>query len=132
MTTRAATKPSASSINAEIRAYLAAQPPATRKVLKQISGIIRAAVPDAVPAFSYRIPAFKVDGKILVWYAGWKTHVSLYPIGAAILRANAEAVGRYKTSKGTIQFPLDEPLPAGLITRLVKARVAQARSGERI
>ncbi|HEX6942505.1 MAG TPA: DUF1801 domain-containing protein [Gemmatimonadaceae bacterium] len=113
----------------DIRAYLAAQPPAARAVLKKIRETIHAVAPDAVDSFSYRIPGAKLDGKALVWYAGFKHHTSLYPIGDAIRKRFARELDGYETSKGTVRFPLDKPLAVGLVKRLVKARVEEVRRG---
>ena len=111
----------------QIRAYLAAQPPATRAVLKNIRESILSAAPGAVEGFSYRIPAVRLDDKALVWYAGFKHHVSIYPIGDAIKRKYAADLDGYETSKGTVRFPLSKELPVGLVKRLVKARVDELR-----
>lgn len=113
----------------QIRAYHADLPPAARKVLKALQAEVRAAAPAAMPAFSYRVPAFAIDGRILVWCAGWKAHVSLYPVTSAMDQAAGSALAPYRHAKGTLRFALDAPLPKPLIRRIIKARVAEMARG---
>ena len=118
---------SSTDVAAARRRYLATLSPDARRRMKEIRDIVRALAPDAVEVFSYRIPGFKLDGKPLVWYAAFAHHTSLYPMTASIRRAHAAALKGYKMSTGTVQFPLDKPLPAALVKRLVKSRLAEVR-----
>ena len=106
---------------AQLKNYMAGLEPAQRKVLKEIRELIRAAAPAATDSFSYGIPAMRLKGKSLVYYAAWQKHASLYPIASSITR---EELKGFRTSKGTVQFPYSKPLPAALIKKLVKARIA--------
>jgi uncharacterized protein YdhG (YjbR/CyaY superfamily) len=114
-------------IDAQRREYFASQPLPVRKRLKEIRDIVRALAPDAVEVFSYGIPGFRLNGKPLVWYAAFTHHTSLYPMTAAIRRPHAAALKGYKMSTGTVQLPLDKPLPVTLVKKLVKARLAEVR-----
>ena len=102
----------------------AAAPEPVRSRLKEMRAAIRSAVPaEAVEIISYQIPAFKTK-KVLVWYAGFSKHCSLFPTASVIEEFRDDLAG-FTTSKGTVQFPTDKALPTALIKKLVKARVAQ-------
>jgi uncharacterized protein YdhG (YjbR/CyaY superfamily) len=115
-------------MTAQTQRYLARLRPDARRHVKKLRDVIRTTAPRAVPVVSYGILAFRLDGRILVYYAGWREHVSVYPITDRIRHAHAAALKEYKTSKGTVQFPLDKPLPVGLVRQLVKARIAEVRA----
>ena len=107
--------------------YMARVPQPARSTLQKMRAAIRSAVPpDAVENISYGIPAFK-HKHVLVWFAAFSNHCSLFPTAAIIEQFKNELKG-LPTSKGTIHFPTDKPLPTALIKKLVKARVAQTES----
>jgi uncharacterized protein YdhG (YjbR/CyaY superfamily) len=107
--------------------YLARVPEPAHSILEKMRAAIRSVVPpEATEIISYRIPAFRHD-VVLVWYAAFADHVSLFPT-ASVIEAFKDELAELKTSKGTIHFPTDKPLPIALIKRMVRARVAQAES----
>lgn len=111
--------------------YLAGVPEPARTALEKLRTAIRSAVPaDASETISYRIPAFRSKHGVLVWFAAFSDHCSLFPTPSVIDKFKNDLKG-FSTSKGTIHFPLDKPLPTALIKRIVKARVTQAGSKKR-
>ena len=110
--------------------YLARVPEPARGTLNKIRAAIRSAAPaEATEVISYGIPAFKYKG-LLVWFAAFSKHCSLFPTASVIEQFKKELKG-FATSKGTIQFPKDKPLPAALVKKMVKARVMQNESKKR-
>ncbi len=99
-----------------------------RSALERLRRIIRAAAPGAEECISYRLPAFRLDGRMLVWFGAAANHCSFYP--GAVVAAFKSELEEYATSKGTIRFRRDHPLPAALIRKLVRARMA-ASAGPR-
>jgi len=107
--------------------YLARVPEPSRGTLNRIRAAIRAAAPSgATETISYGMPAFKYNG-ILVWFAAFAKHCSLFPT-ASVIEAFKDELKPYRLSKGTIQFPIDKPLPDALVKKIVKTRVAQIES----
>ena len=103
--------------------YFAAVPEPARSALEAMREAIRSVVPaEATEVISYRIPAFK-HNRVLVWYAAFSEHCSLFPT-ASVIEAFKDELKGFSTAKGTIHFPLDKPLPTSLLKRIVKARVA--------
>lgn len=106
-----------------VEEYLEGIPEPARCTLEKVRSAIRSMVPpEAIEIISYGIPAFK-HRKILVWYAAFSKHCSLFP-GSSVIEAFKKDLKGYVISKGTIQFPVDQPLPAALVRRMVKARLA--------
>jgi uncharacterized protein YdhG (YjbR/CyaY superfamily) len=110
--------------------YLASVPEPARSTFNKLRAAIRSAVPpEATETISYRIPAFSYNG-VLVWFAAFSNHLSLFPT-AAVIEAFKKELKGFSTSKGTVHFPMDKPLPIALIKKLVKARAAQNESKRR-
>lgn len=108
--------------HATVAAYLKAQPPKTRKALTQVRAAIRKALPKAEEGMSYGIPVYKLEDRVVIFFAGWKEHFSLYPILDVEKTRYADEIGDRAVSKGTLRFSLDEKVPVGLIAKLAKLR----------
>ncbi len=106
--------------------YIATFPDNMQKILEELRSTIKAAAPDAGETISYNIPTFTLNGKYLIYFAGWKNHISLYPIPIGTDAFNKQ-VSKYVEGKGTLQFPIDKPLPMKLIAKIVKLKVAENR-----
>ena len=104
--------------------YLSGMPSETRAVLEELRALIRDVVPDATETISYGIPTFDLNGKHLVHFAGYAHHIGFYPTPSGMDAFDAE-LAVYTRSKGTVQFPLGQPLPEELIRRIVEFRVAE-------
>jgi uncharacterized protein YdhG (YjbR/CyaY superfamily) len=106
--------------------YIAAQPDAVQAVLGLVRNAIRKAMPGAEEAISYKIPTYKLNDRAVLYFAGWKQHYSLYPAGEQLVAAFKDGLASYKIDKGTIRFPLSEPVPVKLIERIAKFRAQEA------
>ena len=111
-----------------IDAYLAALPDDKRAALEKLRKTIRAAAPRAEECISYQLPAFRLDGKVLVAFGGTARHCALYLMSSSTVEAHKGELGDYDTSKGVIRFQAQDPLPATLVRKLVKSRIAENSS----
>ena len=105
--------------------YIAGAPKDKQTTLKKLRRTIKAAAPRATESVSYGIVGYKLNRKPVAYFGYWKAHYSLYGLGNRVTKAHAEDLKDYLRSKGTIQLPAEKPLPYRLITRMVKARVAE-------
>ena len=121
---------------ASVDEYIGTFPKDIQKILEEVRRTIKAAAPDAREKISYQIAAFELNGKNLIHFAGWKNHISMYPIPSGSDAFNKK-VSKYAAGKGTLQFPLDKPLPLKLITEIVTLRIennlakAEIKSGKK-
>jgi len=104
--------------------YISSFPEGTAALLQELRETIQSTVPDAVEVISYSMPAFKARGKMLAWFAGYERHIGFYP-GAAGLAAFYKEISVYKNGKGSVQFPLDKPLPTDLIKALLNFKLQE-------
>jgi uncharacterized protein YdhG (YjbR/CyaY superfamily) len=105
--------------------YLAALPADQRSALEKLRTTIRAAAPEASETISYQMPTFKLRGRVLVYYAAFKDHCSLFPASEAVMEALGEKLKPYFSGKGTLRFTPDKPIPVALVKRIVKARIEE-------
>ena len=108
-----------------VEEYLAGLPDDSRTALEGLRGTIKAAVPEATATISYQMPAFKYQGRMLVYYAAFKEHCSLFPATRAVVDALGDDLKPYLFGKGTIRFTPDKPLSSRLVERIVEARIAE-------
>jgi uncharacterized protein YdhG (YjbR/CyaY superfamily) len=107
--------------------YIARFPRPVQTTLKRVRAAIRKAIPRAEETISYGIPAFRFQGRTVIYFAGWKQHYSIYPANARLVAAFREELEPYEVNnKGTIRFPLAEPVPATLIERIARFRAKEA------
>ena len=116
---------------ADVDASLASVPADKSAALQKIRMVIRAAAPGAEEGFSYGLPAFRLNGRPLVCYGASTHHCSFFPMSPAVIRAHSADLKNYETSKGTIRFAPEKPLPATLVRKLVKARIAELRESRK-
>src|SRR5262245_16518666 len=111
--------------------YLAALGDDQRAALEKLRKAIRAAAPQAEECISYQLPAFRLNGRLLVGFGAAANHCAFYPMSSTTVAAHRDDLKDYDTSKGTIRFPADKPLPVALVRKLVKARIAENESRSR-
>jgi uncharacterized protein YdhG (YjbR/CyaY superfamily) len=109
-----------------VDAYIAAFPPEVRGILEAVRVTIRRAIPGTEEKVSYGIPTYTLDGERVVYFAGWKRHISVYPIPGGDAAFDAE-LAPYKAARGTLRFPLDKPIPLGLIGRVAATLLRHKR-----
>ena len=102
--------------------YIASQPEGVQLALSRVRSALQKALPAAAEVISYKIPAYKLSSGVVLYFAGWKEHYSLYPASQGVVEKFKQELTPYKVSKGTIRFPLSQPVPVGLIQRIAKFR----------
>lgn len=108
---------------ASIDEYIAGFPDDVQNILQELRSTIKAAAPEAQEKISYGMPTFTMNGKYLIYFAGWKNHISIYPIPSGD-ETFKQKISPYMAGKGTLKFPIDQPLPLDLVTEMVKLQIA--------
>jgi uncharacterized protein YdhG (YjbR/CyaY superfamily) len=109
-----------------VNEYIAARPENVQAILERVRAAIRKALPDAEEVISYQIPTYKLNGRYVVYFAGWKEHYSIYPVTKRVVAALKKDLAPYEVSKGTVRFPLSQKVPVRLIQRITKLLAAEA------
>jgi uncharacterized protein YdhG (YjbR/CyaY superfamily) len=119
----------AKKVSKSVDQYIATFTEDTQRVLQQLRGTIRKALPGAQEAMSYNMPAYRLDERPVVWFAGWKKYFSVYPLAGRLFEALKDDLEPYKVNKNTLRFPLSETVPVKLIERIVKFRARKDSDG---
>ena len=114
----------------EVDKYISSSPGETQKILKKIRRIILEEAPDTLESISYKMPAYRTNGKPLIYFAGFKKHIGLYATPSAHTSFSDE-LSEYKHGKGSVQFPIDQPIPYDLIRNIVKFKVMENESSRK-
>lgn len=109
-----------------VSAYIKAYPQATQVVLKKIRSLVQTAAPTATEGIGYGLVAYKLNGKPLIYFGGWKKHVGFYATPAGHVKFKKE-LSKYQGAKGSVRFPLDEPIPYSLIKKIIQYRVKEVK-----
>lgn len=117
---------------ASVDEYLASQPKAVQAVLERVRSTIRRSVPGAEEVISYKMPTYKLYGNVVLYFAGWKQHFSVYPATGRLVAAFKDEITPYKVSKGTIRFPFSQPEPLKLIARIAKFHAKEVNKHEKV
>lgn len=117
--------------DSRIDSYLANLPENQRDLLQRLRTQVARAVPNAQETISYGMPAFKLDGRFLVSFAGWKSHCSIYPLTDSFLAAHSDELDGYGRTKGSLHFTPEKPVPDPVMDELIRARVADLERGGR-
>jgi uncharacterized protein YdhG (YjbR/CyaY superfamily) len=115
---------------ASVDEYIAAQSGAVQLVLRRVRNAIRQAVPRADETISYGIPTYKLDGRAVIYFAGWSEHYSIYPTTSRLSEALGSELAPYEAGKGTLRFALADPVPVRLIARIAKLRAQEVTEGD--
>jgi len=110
--------------------YIASQPETTQPILKRVRKAIRKAVPAAEEVISYHMPTYKLRGDRMLYFAAWKQHYSLYPATERLVTQFKDALASYEIGKGTVRFPLSQPVPVNLIERIAKFRAKEVAESQ--